>query len=479
MSIVRSVKTIAKTDLLEEKVGKAQTAADTALVISKTDLAATRTVVYNQVGSAVHGDGSNPPVDPNVYGNNGTVGSSSIPPLPPGAGDNNSLSLKDTYDAVNKYLDKSGGGSSTDLTGGTHSVPKGGSDANELARKGKDDADIQAFNDAINGDPYLTTEEKTAAKNAYLYTKYGDPGQLHVLDAIDSNPPAPIFGLTKPFPYTGDWLGNAKLSGLIGFDGQGGTSDYTGHMKTVLVNLFPEGIDPRPTDADATTDGQGSWIGASNPPVVLDFIEGFFFSTGAGTAHYYSEFTPAIDATILASGAYTFVDWVGNSPSDQATLMPAGNSDQVSLAFHVDSIPPAGPPYGQLHIVIQRCDTHGDDYPPESVTSCAVSPPRETRWPRTGLYSLILNDGKFVGNSYDSEVPLIYRTDTSRVRIKVGDGSSVIDNRFCDVEPSINGGLLVTEVAADGVTINQGMYYNSLGVLTTMVTPETIDRYRL
>ena len=116
---------------------------------------------------------------------------------------------------------------------------------------------------------------------------------------------------------------------------------------------------------------------------------------------------------------------------------------------------------------------------PGGAGMCPSTAPVYPAWPTTGTTVVTKIAGLFSGNNLDSELPLHYNVASSSVRVALGNGTSVIDNRFMDIGLGINGGFLLSTVATDGVTVLSANYYNSQGGLVQPnLKPDDIPYYK-
>lgn len=507
MSITTDIRTIAKTDLLEEKVGRALSLAETANANVKAASNGEKSVVQQDAaglttpstaGTGIAPDGSaftllNPgDFSTPVY----NAGASSIPTIP-NPGGVNTTTTNNTNPGGGYY---SSGGSTTlgsghagggvaGTDGGNGGAPIGGSLVNSVANNGANDSTLQALNAQMQS--LGQSDEAIAAfDNAYIKAKYGENGLVTAQDIADNRPTStqlvPAATGSPPDGFTGNGALNQKLVGIAGFDKDQTISTATGEVKSVLIRL--DGTIPTPSLTDSDAAGQNPWESPNTAPILKTFTQGATWTSGSGAGvtaftQTWGQWKAAVESAnavkIYGLDGGTSGSLVNSlSPDPNGYIIVSGNLS-ASIGITAGSIGgtimtfdpslSAKPPntYGQV-----TCSGATGD---QAIT-CALPTPYEIAWPKTGAYVVSALLGLFRSSPFDSELPLQYKIDTSSVRLALGNGTSVIDSRFMDVELGVNGGYLATTVAADGSFLSAN-YYNSQGGLVIPALSEDQLQY--
>lgn len=487
MSRITDIRTIAKTDLLEEKVGRALSLAETANTNAKSALQGEKGVaVQNTTGSnppaaASSGGALTGPVqlippssNPNDLGNKveGIASAAGVPNVSPFG--NNNLSYYGDNTTTTGNLNP-GGGSSTDsgsnTLGGAHAgggIPGtdggvgggaiGGSNVGNVANYGANDSTLQSLNSTLSSQGY-SDDDIARFDNGYIQATYGEPGVVTAKDIADARSWAPPLIPSStggpPGGYTGAGPFYQILNGTIGYDKDQTMSSKTGEVLAVKVIL--NGPFPTPTEQDAFADGQSNpWTDPNNAPAYKGFQLGFYWTGTSPEAM--SQPTPQQCpdegiAAVRAAFPAPYPTGFGDAHWDESSLTQTSSTTWTFVWYQ-------GP-----GLVSPNTSTLTRSTCPGPAGMCPSTAPTYGAWPRTGTTIITKIAALFSGNSLDSELPLHYNVASSSVRIALGNGGSVVDDRFMDIGLGVNGGYLLTVVAADGTTPLFANYYNSQGGL--------------
>lgn len=502
-SVVKYIQTIARTELLEEKIGKALAQSATGNVVAAAILSAERgeaTDTGINTNRSGQGGANSPPLSTNL-GNldGGTVVNTSRDQWLTGTTGQLSSTDKivDSLQGSNTTvitgglstdLSNNAKGGSTDPNGDTGGVtsggggggnggnPVGGSDAEGVATQGGLDTgitDVVAGANAQGADSDAATELQLREANS----KYGEPGVFSAKNIADgltniaqlgpnSFGDTPITMLTDSsklsFPIE-------QLKGIVGFDPDGIVSPVTGRTRVLLARF--DGVYPTPTSADGLNDSQANaWTDPSVAPAYSGFQVGKFWSTTSPEASVAA--TPEQCANIAITAVHAafpapYPTGYGDAYWDADTLTQTSSTTWTYVWYQGGRSD--GSPPNTATVTRSNCPVDGSfsAYAGYSGDNCPITAPAYTNWPRTSTAVLAFINAQWQGNPYDSFVPLGYtRAISSVLRMAVGDGSTVLDDRFLDIQPGVNGGLLVSTIDADGTTFLSANYYNWQGVLS-------------
>ncbi len=493
MAFIDDIRTIAKTRELEEKLAKVIKDAD---AVKKESILGTR-IISSQTGdnskSIKTGSPINDPPISVIPPVGGPVlrppisGSPSHPIVTVNKAPSDPLSVRDVDRAVKRLSEATG----TDLSSkATTNDNPGGSSVGSIARKGAGLPGHSNLRTTLDANGNLTGEEKDSAEGNFISRKAPHDGAKTATDLADNNsetpPPSPGTKVGSSI-YGSSQIGEERLTSVIGFDKDGEISPTTGSVFAVRVLLDGSAF-PTPSDEDAEADGQLPWDDAGTPPSLSTYTAGFVWKLIYGSVAYYGQTLDALcSAALSGSGltkAYGYTVATGiitGGPESGLGLLLSGNPSGVPGVTHIGSLGGVaysyvtsgaiGAGYGQV--------VCGGAFAAGSSATCALAPPTETAWPLTGTYILSYALGLLTYSPFDSEVPLVRRTDSSTIRLACGDGVNVTDERFIDIELGTSGGFIVSTIAADGTTVLEGKYYSSQGVLLiNKIAPGDISDYR-
>lgn len=326
----------------------------------------------------------------------------------------------------------------TNLSGAGSSSSAGGSAAHNQAQGAPEDTDLIKIREALIG--VYSAEYVSKAVSDFLRNKYGKDGTFPADEVMD--------GKSGPKPnYTGNNSNSSRLEGVIG-------RDIVDDAISVVVNIIQKNFIP--DDDDAAAAGQNPWTSFTEPPIALGYVEGYFWQNFSGFGAYYSFYHDGYLAITEASFPNQFsyrVLYSVNEAGDTVTV-------KGSWTPNPDA-PLAGDPPPVTVGVVTRLSCVG-------ITEfCPVEPPRPTKWPRTGVYILNHENGKFKGSDFDPDLPEIYKAnDLSSVKIK-----STIDDRIFEIIPGINGGTVIMDARRD----RPGLYFDNNGYLKDFVPMDQLN----
>jgi hypothetical protein len=483
---VDNIRTIAKTALLEEKIALAQAAADSANTSTNpTNPGERGTTVENGILTQTYGTANGPPPDGMVaqklyagYDPSGGVGTidqalymitqAAASPLNPNllnAGSDKLTQSQSMSGVSTTGLGGSGGGAgggglSTDMSGAatTGATNTGGSNTTALAQGAPNDTILSGMVTAATANG-ASASDIANMKADYLAGKYGEPGIVTAKQIGDANSNTPSNNIYKTgankFSDTASYALPEKLKGVVGFDKNKTVSGATGKVLTSMVRIGQTPQYIAPTLADSNRDGQlTGWTDPENPPTYPNFTAGTQWRVNGFDAYLAATPSQSIDIFIQANRTSGFPQtyW------DPSTLTFTGTAPSQTAHFTFYTTIGGGP--HTTSVAYQNACTIG-------TANCPTTAPKYTYWPRTGSFTLNWIGAQIYSSVFDSETPISYQTATSTVRLAMGDGSTVIDTRFLDIQPGIQGGYVLSTIAADGVTVNSVNLYDANGVLVS------------
>lgn len=492
------IRTIAKTKEIEEKLAKLKDASDAQKAIIGASRATATQTGDNSKGIQTGAPGGDTPINatlptgaqqstpPNGTPNQGNSNSTSTGGSGgSGGGGSDSLSAQDVANAVDRMNGGGGAGGKTDLSGSasTGNNP-GGSDALHIGQGGAGDTVLSALiaKAQADGQPTQTIQKMI---DTYLAAKFPVKGNKTAKEFADdaNTTPQTTYSSPQEIKYPGQGLGKEVTDSIIGFVQDGAVSAATGKMLVVKAQL--RGVYPTPSDADATAAGQGTWLSPSEPPLLPTFTMGRSWVLLSGIVKVVGQTFQSMVSqreALTGSQCYSYVGLLITSvtpaPGDNIQFGAPGHivgdsTGSVGGTQYTQQTYAAGVSIGAGKYGQQDYGLAGEVGPqPEA---------REIAWPSTGVFVMLALNGVFGGNPFDLERPFIYDYDTSRIRMKVGDGDTVIDDRYLDLEVAAKGGYLISTWGADGVTMeaNSGKYLDSDGaVLFTGLSAADMQAFR-
>ncbi len=486
------IRTIAKTKQIEEKLAKLKDAADA----QKAGIGASRSSA-TQTGDNSKGIQTGAPGgDNSIVGTLPTGAQQTTPPNgTPNQGQSNStgttggdnMSAQDVANAVDR-LNGGGANGKTDKTGSasTGNNPAG-SEVFDISGGGEGDTVLSALiaKAQADGQPAQTVQKMIDSYLAAKFPKKGNKTAKEMADDANTSPQT-SFSSPQEFLYPGQGQGKEVVDSIIGFVQDGAISAVTGKMMVIKAQL--RGEFPTPNSTDTTAAGQGEWIGPSSPPLLPTFTMGRSWVLLSGLAPSGKVVGQTFQSMIAQRAALDGTTCYAYSGSLITSLTPApGDNIQFGTSGHIvgDSTGSVGgTQYTQQTYAAGISIGIGKYGQQDYGLAGEVGPQEEAReiaWPQTGAFVMLVLNGVFGGNPFDSERPFIYDYDTSRIRMKVGDGDRVIDNRYLDLEVAAKGGYLVTTWGSDGVTMEEGSgkYLDSDGaVLFTGLNSTDLKYFR-
>lgn len=484
------IRTIAKTKQIEEKLAKLKEANDA----RKATIGATRSSA-TQTGDNSKGIQTGAPGGDNpIVGTLPTGAQQTTPPNgTPNQGNSNStgttggdnMTAQDVANAVDRLNGGGGANGKTDLSGSasTGNNP-GGSEVFDISGGGAGDTVLSALiaKAQADGQPQQTIQKMIDTYLANKFAKKGNKTAKEMADDANTSPQS-TFNSAQQLLYPGQSQGKEVIDSIIGFVQDGALSAVTGKMMVIKAQL--RGDYPTPNDVDTTAAGQNSWAGPSSPPLLQTFTMGRSWVLISGPTHIIGQtFNSMISQRAALDGSTCYAYSAGLISS----LTPApGDNIQFGASGHIvgDSTGSVGgTQYTQQSYVASAAIGAGKYGQQDYGLAGEVGPQEEAReiaWPQTGVFVMLVLNGVFGGNPFDTERPFIYDYDTSRIRMKVGDGDRVVDTRYLDLEVASKGGYLVTTWGADGTTMEEGSgkYIDSDGaVLFTGLNSTDLKYFR-
>lgn len=498
MSFTTDIQTIAKTRLLEEKVGKALNLAEIANQAAAAALLGERSTA-NQTASPAVSPPNGPPVTnvdgstPVATGSTGTTSTPSpapisiIPPVTKGtvvtstvpvSNPNSTQGLKSasgggaTSAAPTDLASSTTGGGTPGVNGANGGAPIGGSilsDANTALTT--DPVAIAINNQGVAQG--LSPAEIAASVNSYIQGKYGEPGQYTANDIANGNKESiPIYGNTidNSLVYGGTSVGNQALSSITGWDPLGTVSPVTGLLQSVVVRF--DGFYPSPNYSDSERLNQQAWTGPNSPPSYIGWQFGFIWDVPASSPTAYSSSPEGAALLWVAQTNLTLYN------ASFTNLRVYQTSLGVPISYKFDVTYYDAPGENPIHKFTATLIT-GRNASSVDPAAASLIQPIYTSWPQTGVYALSLINGLFQPNQYDGEAPFASKyTASSTALLAVGDGVNVISDKYLQASLGVNGGFLTTilDNSMDPIFAN---YYNSEGVLTAPnLSPSSIPYYK-
>jgi len=494
MSYADDIRTIAKTALLEEKVGKALAQADSANALPNLSIPPERgTTTDTATSSNTQGSSNGPPADGLIaqslyqsYDPSGGIGTidqalwmiqqAAVSPINPNLLNQGSDTL--TAAQVQAAVAKLTGGSSTDMTNSasnlansTTGAATGGSNAIAFAQGAPNDTTLSGMVTAATT-LGASANDIAQMKANYLNTTYGEPGMVTAKQIGDANVYNPsLSSLTSTLNYGGKPASLEQLKTVVGFDQNGTISPVTGKVLVGVVHLG-RNTSPTPTLADSLNNGQGNpWTTPTTQPIFPNFQLGKFWTVTNPSSGIGATPGQAIDNGILhikQTFPQAYPTGYASAHWDASTLVGVGSPPYTSYNFTWYQGPTNVSPNT---VVVTRVDcpvnagTYSAYFGYTGAGNCPSSAPSYSFWPKTGSFILNWVGAQVFSSVFDSEVPIQYSIATSTVRLAMGDGTNVVDTRFLDIQPAIYGGYILSTVASNGTTINSANYYDANGVL--------------
>ena len=465
MSLYNDIQIIAKTKELTEKLDKVSKIAEAAL---KETIDHKRVEVASDGSSSKGATGAGDETE--GIGPDGTalIGPIAPPPTPADIEDivNTVTAALDNHISDNniKFHDNT---KSNDLSDSASDGAKGGSGAHAFAT-GKD----------INGDAIadwatqeaayiaegLTAAEIQKKKNKYLADRV-DPGTSEVASEHSGQTASSKItpgSWTSFAPRTqnspGDYLVTAQrvsLNALVGVD-------PLNEDLAIVIRL--DGADVVPTIFDAVTIGgqSGPWVDADTPPGdVIDptWQLGIAWRQASPSVAFFPSKQVLIDYTIAG---------INDVPGQSGATYTGDLEDPglFDIVLEFDYLSGATPLSTSRPIDYVSCPVTGAE---PAGDACALTGPiivpGATAYPITNTFNMILRNGKFIYNAYDSQVPFYLRRESASVKIK-----SVFNDLVYDVSVAVGGGFLLS---LEG---SHSLYYDSSRTLRDIV-PEAYKHF--
>lgn len=471
----KNIRIIAKTDELESKVNKINPGLNAAIKAALGEVRVTSTN-DGSTSSNVSQGATSSASDTIGTGQDGNQVLGPPAPPPDLSKINNLITaatdaLKASLNAANIKNSNTGSINSGDLsskTGGNSpdsSTAGGtGSQFNDQALLGVNNSDWQTILAAMTARG-ASAEEIAAARRQFIAKELGVHDVGDVAKGNAGPKPSPDY---IPSDSTSQPPLNEQLNAVIG-------TVVGSATQALLIRFDPNII--RPTNADAAAQGQNPWPEDGTQPADKSWQSGYYWVLPTGLAPhgavYASTFSSLIAqrASLDNTQAYAFSGLVitKTNPSfgDDIQFGAPGHHVNDSTGsvggtqYAYDGTGAGGPGKYTQHV----CD--GVD--PWAATVCAASPPLQSNWPKTGVSTLQLIDGKFTYSPFDSEIPVELKGPQSSVRI----ASQTTDQNY-EIRPSINGGFLIQDtLGADGYFL----YYNADRTLKGPIPNEYIGFY--
>ena len=199
---------------------------------------------------------------------------------------------------------------------------------------------------------------------------------------------------------------------------------------------------------DEVVDSEGfvlsaDWQEASTPPPLEGYVDGKYWETaGSGNPNPEQASTPF--GSITAAISYMNANPIG---ADIAGTYALVKMDQQSSTLYNPEITVDTTPSGSrtFSLVTQQVDCTAT--PPDEGATCPVSAPVEEAWPEIlDEFVLALQDGAFIGNAFDLQVPTEFTMERSQINFCFGSG------QFGQMRAIQNGGTMLVETdGANGV----------------------------
>lgn len=490
MSFVTDIQTIAKTKILEEKVGKALQQAEIANAKAKANLLGERSTASQNAG-VVDSSPNLPPIEQVQFAGSGVVGHPAgfTYPTPPsisagtGSGGTSVVPSAPNTNNQSENPKASSGGSSGG--GATSSTPTDLSGAASSTQGSLGGSNLQSFNTAVTTDPVAagivasmtaagySPAAIEAAVNAYTQQTYGEAG-VPSGSAVANNTPAnsTMGNLSPPsLIYGGATQGQQVINGVTGWDPTGTVSPTTGVVQSVGLRF--DGYYPSPILEDVlASGGTQAWTAWNEPPPYVGWQFGKIWSINVSGGYASSaEGAMAVEAAYILSLGLFDPSYSNLRPT--AGVAPNYTQYQCDLVYYdTPGKDPAHKFDGPNTIIAEY---NASVHP----ASASATQPYYPYLPLTGTYVLSLQQGLWQPSPYDSEASFLSKyTDSSYALIALGDGINVVDNRYMAVQPAVDGGLLMTILQSDKTTPVFANYIDANRVLTVPnIQPTTIPYY--
>ena len=485
-SLTDSIQTIAKTKLLEEKVGKALASADTANAATNVNIIAGESAiqaegalptppVITQAGAAqniipVTGI-FNAEVVYTPFAVNAavaTVSQSNTTSTDAAAGlaGNTSTTASATVPNTNGTDLSANATSSAGLAGGSSIV--------NMASGGSGNATITALKDQLTAMGASSSDSFAAIQSA-LQSQAGEPGVYTAQAVLNGNLGLP---LTIGQDGTVQWSGGAASSPII--------NAIIGHSTDLIsaVTGLPMAIKVQLTNTNFPNPPVGTFNGitwhADGTGTYASWSASYYWSgggqvvNGASPSYYGATYEQcAVEAaqdmlTDASAGFYTVTSAATTSytfsPSGSSSFQPGDNAVTATMSVYRQYVPPYTSSTGVYTQTnnFYRSGCSGVGVPN---SSCTAASPSVSAWPKTGAIVYAYNKGLLTASSMDSEQPPVPLRPQSVITMAVGDGVNVIDTRFISISPATQGGYLITSSATNGGAVVSGMYTNAQGVI--------------
>ncbi len=451
MSFVTDIQTIAKTRLLEEKVGKALNLAEIANQNAKANLLGERNTANQETTVQI-------PPNPSPISGVGTDGSliiapassSSIPPI--GIGGN--ISIPATLNPQNTTGGTGGGGGAssttpTDLSGQAFGNPMlSGTMANTILNSTlQDPIALGIYNSMFaagssQADIYTALQIYFANKTDAAGNNSVEPGTVttkQIADNLYPFPPASLLGSGNSFGDNitngGPSAGTPAISVIAGYNPNGEISAKTGLVKTVIVRLDDRSYIPPISESFA--DGQYQEWASALPPAYIGWQFGYIWSINVSGGY-----ASSAEGAMETEAAYVIS--LGLFDPSYTNLRPTAGSAPNYTQYQCDFVYYDTPGKDPAHKFDAPNTVIGRFTAATHPASASSTQPYYSAYPKSGTYYKNFIAGTFRTNPLDSEAPFVDKhTTTSQVLLGVGDGVNNIDGRFVQVKPGISGGLLL------------------------------------
>lgn len=546
MSISDDIKIIAKTDFLEKKIGQAlastETATPTAGVYGETSTAFDNiaelptTTNDSTIGPADATSAITIESTPDgkiiqyyqdgfliAQWNKGSSGGGGGPPNPGGGGGSGGTVVTGggsggivTDPPINWGNGPVGGGTGTGGTGqrgggagggapaGNGGSPSGGTDSynhytgglNPVTTSTDDNGTAGGIESGIFttfggnlSDPPL---QYVPIQIGYSQNQYGTSNIWGAQQIVQNAPGTPNLQ-TDPNGLQG------SLNGVIGSDPAGNISSITGTTLSVLLllglnNTSGGSIYPTPSPGDCANayPPQNPWADANTPPVRQSYTAGKIWALEHGASTLIAQTfydLVALGQSSIAAHVYSYNSGTGlvtsvGTPQVGDNILFSGNG---SGTVGTSTASLGGTEYtqgllGVGHYGQYACGTVSGD-----TSVCALAPPVEKAWPKTGLVVRSLYLGVFTTSPYDQEAPSYMNYPSSSAILNVPDGTYVAQNpkylfaQSLLFEAGIDGGTLVSHLSSTNAQgqFFVGTFYNNKGIMTdTIATPNQAAYYK-
>lgn len=440
MTIINDIQTIARTKELDDKASKALQEAQAAnanvkaLIAGERGIAGQNTVnISGSANSAAIDAVSNPPPSDDGTASVNLNPPPSSTPAPnttntstQGPNPNTNINGSDGTNTVqinqattNGNTINGNANSNTDLSGGGF----GGGGSGVIGGSNVVNQAEMAPNDTIKQqlDAQLSSQGATATQiqdvdDQYVQNNYGEPGTFTAQQLADNHAitPALVTDIGSPNAET--------VKAIIGFEQNLAISDATGKPISVKVQIGANSF-PTPTAGD-TPPGINPWSAWNVPPDKIGWQLGYYWQVNG----LYDGATPGDAINNFMNNA--IIPFQPNAYWDN--LQQASSTSWTFSYYHN----PGDPPINTATCLRVGCAMVPDEF-------CPLLNPTAEFWPETGSIIVNYTEGQIQTSVYDGEQTLSYTNGGSTIRLHIGNGIDIIDTRYMDIEPAIDGGFLL------------------------------------